>query len=583
MFGSHPVWLRGLLAAAVWFAFPGDSVLGQDDPPDAPLVEPIDGLARYEITGIRMGPINEVKRRPVMIDWRRTKPGFGRPMMAVRDGDGRGVLTEGVFARVLRDESGTIEFGGSFGFGFLEEPDLEAMIVSPGPGDPRDAEFDVLVSNIVTLGTPPQPASRAVAMTAAQRADFETLIKRTTPPQTLPAGWVRTDPQTPLADGMVAKWGRNMEWFDAEILDVHSDGFTTDRGVTLKMDSDGKITVGNRGDFLAVRSVDVAKARTNPKAFSPSVRVFPDSIEPMPDGYVVVGDTALVVGTPVKASRTVNPIDARIESSLGNGTYNVIYDDTGNRDTFKGIDLAITTQTLETLRGPDPAKAFAAVMEKKAEEKKRAEAAEAMAAEQKRAETYAPISQAAADRLDLDEYPIGGKIPRDAQVVPDDLPVPAGTDLGVWRTARWQKLICVAGSQSGPIAVAWEGASRVWDVRIAREDLIIAKREVAKLRRLAASGELDLNAEMEAIEKAEAAAEKQAAAEIYEAEPVRLWRSADRKFTVQAKLTGRKDGMVFLETREGEELEVPYDQLGTHSQHYLGIVERRIENAIRRR
>ena len=143
-------------------------------------------------------------------------------------------------------------------------------------------------------------------------------------------------------------------------------------------------------------------------------------------------------------------------------------------------------------------------------------------------------------------YPVSIAVPSHSQFVPEDAKLKPGTKLQACYGSKWNPITHLSHNADGTLNVRWDDYGPAYDCSMVREQLIIRKTELKKLRKPAAK----------------------AAAPSSEPE-FRTWSDATGKFKVRAKLLRKSDTTVTIVTEEGREVKVPISKLSEADQAFL--------------
>ena len=486
---------------------------------DSPL-QPTEEMARYQLSNIR-NETDNFGRSVLAIDWTRTKEGTGSPRFSGKTKNGPLSIT---FGPNLRGESGTARFR-SFG-PFGNNTDVEFWIASRGP-----AGLDFMLSNAIRTGNP-GPATTARAMSDKDREAIERAKLAATPPAALPSGYEAVTNSTKLMPGMPVKAGWMAEWEDAEVLSLNKDGNVT----LLYPQQRDTIMPRSRKDWIAVEPAVLAKAEANPDAFKPSRQVLPNSRLVVPEDAVVIpADKELPKGTPVLVDYKIKWHEAFIVRDMGD-EIEIRYkgwDEKWDKKYPRSGSL-IKQGTLEDLDDPKMVERFANNVK-------------------------------AGRQTKVKDYPIRGSIPNDAQLVPEELEVPDGAELGAYWGNRFYKMTLLSSNDDGTLHVRWNDFGKAWDCDMTRDQLIIAKTEAKKLERQMKTPE------------------KETTETVDNGEKPRTWKDASGDFSIKATFVKEDDGVVVLKTSDGEEMEIELDQLSRTDQLYIESMPKKTANPFRKR
>lgn len=262
------------------------------------LVQAPEDSVFYELSNMRVE--KGVVADQIAFDYKRTREGKGTVTLAARTDDGpiniRGfgfrieatgtIRLEDRFARMRSAlHPGRSEFGVEFYF--------------TAQSDSSFSRNSYLASNSVTYGTM-NTRVQARPPSAEELAAKELERKSKVPPETVPAGYTRSDASTLLVPGAPVLVGVAGEWVPAKVVSLTSSSF-------VKVLRDGQQSLSSlpRNGWLAIADQTTNQIRSNPSQFSINVRTLPDGnllladdvktiSEAMPSGLL-----SLPAGTPL--------------------------------------------------------------------------------------------------------------------------------------------------------------------------------------------------------------------------------------------------------------------------------------------
>jgi hypothetical protein len=267
----------------------------------------------------------------------------------------------------------------------------------------------------------------------------------------------------------------------------------------------------------------------------------------------------IVPGTPVRAQFHEKFVDATIVSIEGNQL--MTHDDSQPSAFDKKLprsSIVIAQSTLDELSKPGAAESFKGRVPKKSsqeeemenlikqnerESKRIQEQVERNLAEaQKRMSSPSGLPDAAAfPALPLmkQSNPIDIPIPKEAEGLPLDFPLPRGTKLAVCWGKRWNWVTVLSDCKDEDVPIHWDDRTSDFDCLVHRTQLIIRRLDLKKLRIKAAK-----------LER-------------------RVWTDSTGKHTVEAKLTSRTDTHVTLVKEDGKEVKLLIEKLSNADQKWL--------------
>jgi hypothetical protein len=353
---------------------------------------------------------------------------------------------------------------------------------------------------------------------------------------------------------MPVKVGRYGKWVDAEAL-------TSDAIITVKISDSESLRTMKRDGWIAIEPSVLQKGASSPGSFQPSANVIPGTTEILPQGYAVVTEAMnLVPGTPVRAIWLNTLSDATVVSVEGKLVM-THYD--GQASAFdKKVDrsaLVISNETIAELDKPGAAERFRDRIPKVQPidngmdiQAKIDEQAKKNEAEAKRIEEMVQRNLAAANNgfpstggldnglpalpLLLQNNPIDIPIPKEAELVPLDFPLPRGTKLAVCWGRKWNYVTVLKDNKEDTIPVHWDDRPPASDGLIHRTQLIIRRSDLKKLRIKATRDEK------------------------------RIWTDITGKHKVEAKMLSRTSSQVTLIKDDGKEVTLSIDTLSLGSE-----------------
>ncbi len=510
------------------------------------LIQPAPDMPAYTLGSVNQGK-DSFGRPSVTVDYQRTKEGTGLVTLSGKTSEGP--LKIMGFA-ILHDASGKLELSALFSGG--KGLDVELYLTVSG-SFAEECPFDCLVSNVVQVGNPRGTPTTAREWNSKESASYQKDLIGRKPPFAPPEGYQLVQGVTKLLSGMPIKVGRYGEWVDAEAL-------TNEALVTVKISGVANFRTMTRGGWIAVKPSILQQGASSPSSFQSSVKVIPGTTEALPVGYVVVTDEMKIVpGTPVRAIWHTQLSDATVIAL--DGKQLVTHYDSQPSAFDKKLDrgsIVIAQSTLQELAKPDAIQHFESRIPKKtsfeeevendskriAEEIKRArEEFDRITAEtQKRMASSGGFNGEAgfpAPPLILQNNPIDLNVPKEAELLPLDFPLPQGTKLAVCWGRKWNYVTVLKDSSEETVPIHWDDRPPAFDGLIHRSQLIIRKTDLKKLRSKAAK-----------LEK-------------------RTWTDVSGKFSVDAKLSSRTATHVTLVKEDGKEVKLPIDKLSTADQKWL--------------
>ena len=530
-------------------------------------------LATLRLSNIRIDAGGPLGKQFVAFDYEVVKPpGMGDKVGqtwgqigSVVGAEGEGVLQVEPLRFKAKPKGSVAIALPTFTDAFTQIPtDFEFWIEARQPGG-----YAYKISNSVRLGNP--AASPAVTpLTAAERARYDEWVLVNTPPASLPEGYRAVDRQTPLVPGVPLKAGWRGGWETAEVLEARGDGRVTVR----YLDQGDATVVRGRNGWLAIDPEVAARAAERPDSFLPSLALVPGTTTPIPDGFVLVAGTDVPAGLVVRREY-FNRFDRQCmviaESDEIDDKCPLLkkpnklivrdLDNTWNRtETVSRWRLLVETEKLADLEDPE----VRLQLEKKAR---------------------ATLSRAAkGGAYKLTDHPIDEPIPPGYEIIPADLELKPETKIGVCLFSGWKDAIFLVDHGDDTFGIRYRWVS-LRDETVRRDQLVIAKKEIDRLRRVAA-----MKARREKKEAEEAAArqrERQAelaadrrrmetiAAErrATRTSPLRQWSDASGRFSISARFVSEQDGQVSLLTDQGKRMTIAIAKLSDADRDYLKSLE----------
>ena len=515
------------------------------------LIQPAPDMPAYTLGSVHEGK-DALGRPSVTIDYQRTKEGAGLVSLSGKTSEGPlRIMGFGI----LHDASGKLELSSLFSSGRGLDVDLYLTVSGSFA---EECSFQCLVSNIVRAGTPSSTPTTAREWNTKESAAYQKDLLGRKPPFAPPEGYQLVQGVTKILAGMPVKVARYGEWMDAEAL-------TNEALVTVKISGVKTLRTVTRGGWIAIKPSVLQQAASSPSSFQPSVKVIPGTAETLPDGYVIVTDDMRIVpGTPVKAIWHTQLSDATVIAV--DGKQLTTHYDSQPAAFDKKLDrsaIVIAQTTLEELAKPNAAQQFESRIPKKSSfEEEMEKDSKRMADEMKLArDEFDRISAENQKRmgsagnlngvggfpnsplpslpLTVQNNPIDLPIPKEAEMLPLDIALPQGTKLAACWGRRWNYVTVLRHSTEENIPIHWDDRPPQFDGLIHRNQLIIRKIDLKKLRSKAAK-----------LEK-------------------RTWTDATGKFSVEAKISSRTATHVTLVKEDGKEVKLPIDKLSSADQKWL--------------
>ena len=510
------------------------------------LIQPAPDMPTYLLENIQQG-VDAFGRPSLTVDYRRTKEGVGLVMLSGRTSDGPLKMAS---AGVLLDESGKLQlselFSGAMGL------DGELYLVVSG-SFAEECEFACLVSNVARIGNLATAPATAREWNTRESSSYQKELVGRKPPFGLPDGHQLVRASTKLIAGMPVKVGRYGKWVDAEAL-------TSEAAVTVKMSGGSKLRILTRDGWIAINPTVLQKGAASASSFEPSVIVIPGTTSVLPDGFVIVTETMkLVPGTPVRAIWFDQLLDATVISVEGKMVLTHCDSKPSSFDKACPLhELVIAETTVEELANPDAAERFkvrvpqrSSIEEEMDNQRRKIEEdskrIQAMAERGRRdaingiasSRSPAGMSSLPTQPLALQNNPIEIPIPKEAELLPLDFPIPRGTKLAACWGRKWNYVTVLKDNKDDTVPIHWDDRTPDFDGLIHRTQLIIRKSDLKKLRIKATRSEK------------------------------RVWTDSTGKHTVEATLASRTSTQITIIKDDGKEVTLSIEKLSAADQKWL--------------
>ena len=490
------------------------------------LLEPSAEAPSYRLSGAKID-VDRFGRPIFVVKYSRTKKGTYNSAILVEGNTSSGRLR--ILGAPIVDATGELRLSASTTSG-----DIEVYFAT------QASYGKMLVSNVARVGNP-GAKTRARSWTADEKKAYERYKLAKTPPKNLPSGYVAVESGTKLLPGMPIKAGSYAEWVDATVIRPESNG-----RVLVQFGQANQLTVLAREKWLAVKSETLDRGKADPKQFNTDIQVLPDSKLIIPDGaQPLPSDLALPVGTPLLYDYSIKWQDVYVTKSE-NGKITLRYKDrSATWDTTKPRSkFLIHSETLKQLEQPDAAEKFAANIE-----------LEEFPTKQSGHSSFGKR------KLRLKKYPIDIPLPKDSQLVADDLTLKKGTTLaGCWAN-KWYSLTVLHENSDGSVATRWDKFGNGFDCNMKRSELVI-QNEIAK------ELELDQPSDKEqAIDSAEKLTET-----------LRTWTDDTGEFKIEAYYVAHTKTKVTLKTTEGRQFDMPLSKLSDADQNLVSEIKQGSKN-----
>ena len=250
-------------------------------------------------------------------------------------------------------------------------------------------------------------------------------------------------------------------------------------------------------DWIAVDDATLTRADDNPGQFKPSVKVLPGGAAAIPEKVSVVdASTPIVKGTPLLAELGGRWFAVTVLEVMKDGSLRIHFDEFGGvRDQFRSREsLLIAADTLAALKQPNAAEKFAGRAERARTGTFHAGAG-AFGREagpfDRETGTFdrgagvfgerQPFGKRIRSRR-LHDNPIDIPIPGSAVRVTGETPLEEGAKLGACWGRKWWDVTVLEVNDNDTVRVHWDRFPDAWDGDVSRENLIITKKELSKVR-----------------------------------------------------------------------------------------------------
>lgn len=495
---------------------------------------------------------NRFGKPAVIINYERKTSGVGMVRLSGNTADGPLKLS-GV--GMITDNKGTIELS-SF-FATSGDLNAELFLVATGSFD-EQIPFTCLASNVVIVGSY-SGKTAARDWNAREKQAYERDLKGRKPPTAAPQGYKILPSFAKIVPGMPAKVGYYGEWVDAEIL-------TDAPRVTVKILSNGSLRLINRDGWIATAPDVLQQVASSPNDFKPSVVVLPNTVTPVPEGFVpITDDMPVVAGVPIKAIWhqkyadatvmsveksqllvRVKEIDFALDQKMERGTVLIAKEtvpklsEAGAKDTFAKLVPKMTA--MEEKQAEMRAKADADFDQAQQASEKMQKQIQVEIARQnaemdkKMKEDFAHSSK---PPLHLQPALVTLRVPKEAEPVPANLKLPKGTKLAACWGPQWSPLTVLEDSEEDDVPIHWDQLGH--DAKINRSQLIIRK--------------VDLKTVKQEVAKSTA----------------RTWRDATGKFSVEATYVSKTSSSVTIRKSDGKEVTLEMSKLSKEDLQWIKI------------
>ena len=505
-------------------------VVGQD------LLTPAADAPQYRLSNPRHES-DMFGRRIFVADYTRTEEGKLDPSPAiyVSGKTKSGKLT--VSGAPISKTGGQLRLSVNFG----SSKDIEIYFVV------RGAYGTMLVSNVLRQGDP-GAATQTKAWTAEETAAYERAKLATTPPKSLPEGYIAVKPGAELLPGMPIQAGSYAEWVKATVIRADAN-----ERVLVQLAGKDKLVFRDRAKWLAIKAETLQQGANNPSQFRTDIRALPNSRLIIPDGAdPLPKDLELPVGTPLKydyGSRwrdvyVVRNVDDEIK--LRYKDFDSKWDTTQPRSKF-----LITKEILDQLKQPEVAKKFASNI----------------APEKFPGKDSAPFS---GRKIRIKSYPIKLEIPEKSQIVPEDVTLEPGTPLAACWANKWNALSVMHENDDGSVKIRFEGWKTEYNMK--RSELVIQDKTLSELRSKQPLAESKANAEEEPASERENVTAEQLT------KTLRVWTDSTGEFKIEAYYVSHTMKKITLLTAADREINMPFSKLSEADQDLISKLDQKSRN-----
>lgn len=496
-----------------------------------PLAAP-DSLPFYELSNMRLEE-GFMGRAVVTCDYKRTReskePCSIRFVARTEDGE----LTIMGSGHLFDKESGEValsKIGGSSGlFGKRSTYNYEIYLVTNANWAGKSIG-PIMLSNPVSLGNP-GAATTPRPLNAEEKEALEKHLLDAKPPSSdPPEEYKEATLSMKMLPGMYVVAGRYGEWEEAEFL-----GYNSQRKAKLRFKGDTKLISRPVENWIAVKPEDLARAKTDPTSFEPSGNTLVDGTLLLPDNAVALdANMKLVPGTPLLFAFGDDWNDVILTKTTGTSlsTRGVKFPHMPR--TSKMTELAIAKSTVEKLNQPDIAAEFAANLTSGDDE----------------GFGGGPTHR----HRHIHDYEIKSRIPKTCVVVPDDIEIPAGTTVAGCFHFDWSPATVTANNDDGTLDIDWTKQADAWNGPVRRNQLIIQKKDLLRIKRNATKKSKDL------------------------AKTERVWTDLSGDHKIKATFVSKTEDEVTLRMEAGYEKTLPIAKLCEEDQELLSKVKATVEN-----
>lgn len=359
-------------------------------------------------------------------------------------------------------------------------------------GTPNSEIDDVLyfkVSKSATRGDVATP-TLSREMRPSERRIFEARQKKYGPPPPPPEGFTAATVRSPLVPGTPVRSPYEGDWLEAEILAVRKSTYSSPSISTVVVHWPALGNSHNKAvapGLVALKPEVLAQLNSDPKEFSPSMELAAGSLQPPPEGYVVLpDDLALVLGVPVCVGNSTSMTYTVTASSPKQVTV-ALDRHPSHRQTYNRNYLVIHKDDVARLESSkqleeskeEYAKRWQSVLDNDPFKKSRERSAAMRAQFEARRSQGKAGSSPTFKSPSVRRYPISIALPIDHVRVEADTPLKAGMALQVSYFRKWELVTVVSVPESGGVGINWPG----WgNYLVSRDSLVISKKALAEMK-----------------------------------------------------------------------------------------------------
>jgi len=509
------------------------SVLHAEQPLKAP-----DSFPKYRLSNIRIEN-DAFGRAEVVCDYNRSESGTDNNAVRFVAKTESGILDIMGPAMLMDQKSGEIRLSKLMpGFGRRSVNNYEIYLVV----DARWAGKSYgacMVSNAVRTGKPGSP-TKARTLNADEKEAYKRHQLDKKPPAAAPPAEAEfVNLSSELLPGMYVQAGRYGEWEKAEFF-----GLTDQRDARLRFEGENRIVTRPVEKWIAVDPEVLAKGKSDPDSFKPSGQTLEGGRMLIPpDAVPLTGSMDLVPGTPLLYAMGSTWKEVTFTRKSGSGlsyrlSKRMTMDQEAKRNKF-----AIRKTDVERLEQPDAKEHFAEnVAEEDDDDSEMGFGSDAFREHKRRV------------RERVRDCKIRSAIPKDCQVVPNDLEVPEGTKVAACFHFDWSEAEVISDPGNGTLELDWDEHAAAFNGRVKKEQIIIQNKTLKKL-------EKNSGMSLEEFKKV-----------------TRTWTDISGEHKVKAKFVSMTSTEVTLKLKDGSKKTLPIDKLSEEDQEVLKKLKVPAEN-----